>query len=198
MDFQYVSYPELPAELKALILETVEKEWNNLQSTNIQMNAPASVIAAITDDADLNNNLGWHYSESKQHFPFICEYYQFDLPAEVALWIWNNVSTQPANIQVMTSGSHVPPHIDEVRKGALNYIIETGGDVRTVFYNVKNEYADQNATPFTTIPYEKLDVSNDVDIQAERWHTLDTTRIHSVEGINPVKKRIAITISIIE
>ena len=198
MDFQYVSYPELPAELKALILETVEKEWNNLQATNIQMKASESVVSAITEDVDLTNNLGWHYNESKDHFPFICDYYVFDVPAEVALWLWNNVSTQPANIQVMTAGSHVPPHIDEIRKGALNYIIEAGGDVRTVFYNVKEEYAGQNATPFTVIPYEKLDVSNDVDIQAERWHTLDTTRIHSVEGINPVKKRIAITISIIE
>jgi hypothetical protein len=198
MDFSYVSHPTLPPELKALILETVEKEWDNLQSTNIQMYAPPAVIAAINEDVDLTNNLGWHYSESKAHFPFICDYYQFDVPAEVALWLRDNVSSQPANIQVMTSGSHVPPHIDEVRKGALNYVIETGGDVRTVFYNVKNENANENATPFTVIPYEKLDVSNDVEIQAERWHSLDTTRIHSVEGISSVKKRIAITISIIE
>ena len=198
MDFKYESYPPLPAELKALILETVEKEQSNLHTTNIQMNASASVIAAITEDVDLTNNLGWHYSESKAHFPFICDYYVFDVPAEVALWLRDNVSSQPANIQVMTNGSHVPPHIDEIRKGALNYIIDLGGDVRTVFYNVKTENTSQNATPFTVIPYEKLDVSNDVEIQNERWHSLDTTRIHSVEGINPVKKRIAISISILE
>jgi len=198
MDFSYVSHPTLPPELKALILETVEKEWDNLQSTNIQMKASASVVNAITEDVDLTNNLGWHYSESKSHFPFICDYYVFDVPAEVALWLRDNVSTQPANIQVMAGGSHVPPHIDEIRKGALNYIIDLGGDVRTVFYNVKAESSGQNATPFTVIPYEKLDVSNDIEIQAERWHTLDTTRIHSVEGINSAKKRIAISISIIE
>jgi hypothetical protein len=196
MDFKYEAYPPLPPELKALILKTIEKEQSNLKSTNIQMNAPDSVINSITEDVDLTNNLGWHYSESKSHFPFICDYYVFDVPAEVAIWLRDNVSTEPANIQVMAGGSHVPPHIDEIRKGALNYVIETGGDVRTVFYNVKNENANENATPFTVIPYEKLDVSNDVDIQTERWHSLDTTRIHSVEGINTLKKRIAISISI--
>jgi hypothetical protein len=196
MDFKYEAYPPLPPELKALILKTIEKEQSNLKSTNIQMNAPDSVINSITEDVDLTNNLGWHYSESKSHFPFICDYYVFDVPAEVAIWLRDNVSTEPANIQVMAGGSHVPPHIDEIRKGALNYVIETGGDVRTVFYNVKNENANENATPFTVIPYEKLDVSNDVDIQIERWHSLDTTRIHSVEGINTLKKRIAISISI--
>jgi hypothetical protein len=196
MDFKYEAYPPLPPELKALILETIEKEQSNLKSTNIQMNAPDSVINSITEDVDLTNNLGWHYSESKSHFPFICDYYVFNVPAEVAIWLRDHVSKEPANIQVMAGGSHVPPHIDEIRKGALNYVIETGGDVRTVFYNVKNENANENATPFTVIPYEKLDVSNDVDIQTERWHTLDTTRIHSVEGINTLKKRIAISISI--
>lgn len=196
MDFKYEAYPPLPPELKALILETIEKEQSKLKSSNIQMNASEQIINSITEDVDLTNNLGWHYNESKSHFPFICDYYVFDVPAEVSIWLRDNISLEPANIQVMTNGSHVPPHIDEIRKGALNYIIEAGGDVRTVFYNVKNENANENATPFTVIPYEKLDVSNDVDIQTERWHSLATTRIHSVEGINPLKKRIAITISI--
>lgn len=199
MNFKYLSLPPLPAELKQAILDTVEKEWQNVKTTDIQMNTTDDVYNAIYGiDVDLTNNLGWHYKDSKAHFPFICDYYIFDVPAEVKKWLEDNVSYFTAHIQVMANGTHVPPHVDEIRKEAWNYVIEPGGDVRTVFYDVLPEYASQTLTPFTVIPYEKLSVSSDVDIQTERWHSLDTTRIHSVESINTSKKRIAITISITE
>jgi hypothetical protein len=47
----------------------------------------------------------------------------------------------------------------------------------------------------TYIDYDRLDFIEEVVLPTHQWHELNVGKIHSVEGIDPLKKRIIITVS---
>jgi hypothetical protein len=84
-----------------------------------------------------------------------------------------------------------------MRSCAYNYIIETGGDATTCFWKPKDEFNHLKAYAQTVFPYDRLDLVEEVKIDKGRWHRLDTRQIHSVENLDPTKKRISLSLSIL-
>jgi hypothetical protein len=88
-------------------------------------------------------------------------------------------------LQVVTGGKSVAPHIDasSARKDGFLYLLQAGGtDVRTVWYEVKEEYRDQKLIEYTGIPYDKLDIIESHCLEEDTWHWLNFSKIHSVEN----------------
>ena len=70
----------------------------------------------------------------------------------------------------------LPVHTDEGTHTKFVYIIETGGRcVNTLFWNLDNT------------------VQCTYQIPANKWHLLDVTVPHSVQGIEPGMRRISVT-----
>jgi hypothetical protein len=71
-------------------------------------------------------------------------------------------------------------HKDVGRTTAINYILDPGGDsVRTSFYRTR----------------EPESVFYEVDIEPGKWHSLDVSHFHTVNGIAEGRKRVAITLT---
>lgn len=88
-------------------------------------------------------------------------------------------------LQVVTGGSYVAPHIDDpgARSDGYFYLIRSGGiDVRTVWYEVKDEFKDRKLTYYAGIPYNKLDIVESHKLEEDSWHWLNFSKIHSVEN----------------
>jgi hypothetical protein len=120
-------------------------------------------------------------------------------PKELTEWVKENITIpyRGVNIQVMSGGNFVAPHIDEIRNGALNYIIQTGGpDVKTKLYKPKLEYANLKVTPQTVFLYDTIDEVHSETLPTNKWHILDVTQIHSVNNLVPSSSRISISISL--
>lgn len=93
---------------------------------------------------------------------------------------------------MMSNGNVVPPHVDESRSKAVNYLLETGGSASTTFYKPKHEYSNLEITPQIVIPYTRLDVVETAIIPERSWHELTVTSIHGVENLTA--RRIALTL----
>lgn len=86
-------------------------------------------------------------------------------------WIYSFFD-QSYTVRIQTIKNGINPHIDFNRKVAYNYIIDTGGKDACLCYFLPT--------------YESF------KIEEHRWHKLDVSRPHSVEGINDM--RISITV----
>ena len=70
--------------------------------------------------------------------------------------------------------------------------------MQTVFYKVKSEFNNQKAYARTLIPFSKLEVVESVGIPEHRWHKMNISdEIHAVLNLNPTRKRIALSCSIV-
>ena len=87
-----------------------------------------------------------------------------------------------------------------MRDVAYNYVIEAGGsDVRTCFYRPKIEYAhlDTKADVSTFVPYDRIDLVDQVVFDCDRWHEIKVDNIHSVEDLDPASIRLSLTLSVV-
>ena len=198
MYISYLNYPPLPLELEQDILNTVESN-SNFKENDLLVNTDQTTLDLFGEvEYDPNNNIGYPYTEARKHFPKLVDYYFLDPSLAVKDWVYKNISEDVTiNIQVMTNGTNVPPHIDEVRTSAINYLITTGGNATTDFYKPKTAFEHLPVTAQTAIPYKKLDLQQSQHIAPKVWHKLSVTKIHSVENINPQLKRIALTLSLV-
>lgn len=197
MYISYLDYPPLPTDLERDILNTIES-YSNFEKNNLLVNADLDTINLLGEsEYTAETNIGYHYSQARKHFPNLVDYYFLDPSEHVKEWVLTNISKDVTiNIQVMTNGIYVPPHIDEVRTSAINYLISTGSAL-TNFYEPKPEFTDLLVTAQTAIPYERLDLKESSKIEKHVWHRLDVRKIHSVENIDPQAKRISLTLSIV-
>jgi len=209
--FTYLDFPEIPEELIEQILYYTENPISNFHDTDqfleyVQNNsrdslniaADPGIVEAITGlEIDWNKSLGYPISEATKHFKNLAQFDFLGVNEDLDKWVRENISRDVAyvSIQSMYGGTTITPHVDEMRKYAFNYVIETGGESRTVFYKPKQEFEHLTAYPQTIFPYEKLDVIEDIQIEPFRWHSLDTSTIHSVENLDPLKKRISLSLS---
>jgi hypothetical protein len=198
MYISYLDYPSLPIGLEQDILNTV-KSNSNFKENNLLVNADQTTLDLIGKvEYDPNNNIGYPYLEARKYFPTLVDYYFLDPSPAVKDWVHTHINKDVTiNIQVMTNGTHVPPHIDEVRTYAINYLISAGGNATTDFYEPKVKFENVSVTAQTAIPYEKLDLKESKQIAEKVWHKLSVTKIHSVENITPQLKRIALTLSLV-
>lgn len=198
LHINYLSFPPLPDALEQEILD-IAHQAEIFHANDIHVNASRETLEVIGHvDYNPDTNLGYHYSTAKEHFPSMSNYHFLEASDNIRKWVAENINPSlTAHIQVIDQGTIIPPHIDEVRSKAVNYIVEPGGNSITSFYYVKGEYQNLLVTPQTSIPYERLSVMESVLIQPKMWHSLDVTQIHGVTNMNPLQKRIALTLSVI-
>jgi hypothetical protein len=215
---EYKDYPQLPDWLIDHLYNILDdqasqpitydddfKERMLKEADMLMGGADQATLDAIAHlDFNPDDTLGGPFTDANAYIPFNQRLARFDfIPVDKVVidWVTKNIPEKVigVNLQVMYAGEIITPHIDELRHYALNYTLERGGDdVQTVFYKVKPEFADQKAYARTLIPFEKIDVVESVGIPTNRWHKMNISdEIHSVLNLDPERKRIALSCSIV-
>jgi hypothetical protein len=214
----YKDYPQLPQWLVDHLYKILETNTNQPikydDDFKERMIKEAEMLMGGADQATLDaiafldyneeDTLGGPFTDPTAYDFFTETLARFDfIPVDQVVidWVTENIPEKVigVNLQVMYAGEIITPHIDELRHYALNYTLERGGDnVQTVFYKVKPEYSNQKAYPRTLIPFSKLDVIESEGIPEHAWHKMNISdEIHSVLNLDPTRKRIALSCSII-
>jgi len=198
---KYPAYPLMPEEIKQEIFDVVAKSENTRLDT-LLISSSEEILNLVENAYDPNINkskLGYSGQEARERFPGLVKYSFIDVSDTISKWVNTHIPIKydSINIQVMEEGSIIPPHIDELRSKAYNYLIQTGGDVSLIFYEL-NDYKDNTwIHPQMFIPYDKVTKKEEIKVPLDRWHLLPANKIHSVENINPGSKRISLTLSVI-
>jgi hypothetical protein len=145
---------------------------------------------------DYEDSLGYPISQANVLFNNLAQFDFLKVSDNILEWIRNNITPNPAlvTIQVMHGGPVVIPHVDEGRSYVYNYLLDTGGAV-TKFYKNSKGYENLTAYPQTVFTYDRIEEIETINIQTNRWHYLDVSKIHNVENIQPSQKRISISLS---
>ena len=212
MYFTYLDLPPLPKDIETRILEIVESPIYNFHSSeefvrhtienrnNLNIEASEEIIKAIKNvEYNPNDSLGYHLSEVWNHFKDLAEFDFLEVSEEIKEWVKYNINLNVAHvsIQAMYGGKTITPHVDEMRSFAYNYVIDTGGETSTCFWEPREEYKHLKVYAQTVFPYNRLNLLEEVKIEKGRWHKLDTRIIHSVENLDPSKKRISLSLSVL-
>lgn len=210
MYFTYLDLPPVPKYLEAKILSIVDKPLANFHDSeafveyieqnrsDLNISAGQEVIDAIKNiEIDYSKSLGFPLSEAWEHFKELAHFDFLEVTEEINDWAKSNIDQNLAHvsIQAMYGGTTITPHIDEMRTKALNYVISTGGNSKTCFYKPKKEFEHLIAYPQTIFPFDRLELVQEVCIEPYKWHSLDVTKIHSVENLDPKLKRISLSVS---
>lgn len=212
MYFTYLDFPSIPKDIEEQILYVMDNPICNFHSSeeflqhtienrnNLNIEASEEIINAIKNiEYNPDNSLGHHLSDVRKYFSNLAEFDFLEVNDAVKQWVKDaiNVNVSYVSVQAMYGGKTITPHIDEMRSYAYNYIIETGGDASTCFWKPKKEFEHLKSYAQTVFPYNRLDLVEEIKIEPGRWHRLDTSQIHSVENLDPTKKRISLSLSIL-
>lgn len=215
--FEYKPYPSLPDWLIQHLYKILNEQASNpityddnfkdrmLKEAEVWMGGADQETLDAIADVDFNeaDTLGGQFTDATAYIPFDQQLARFDfIPVDdvVTKWVEENIPEKVigVNLQVMYGGEIITPHIDELRHYALNYVLERGGDnVQTNFYNVKEEWAHQQPYARTLIPFDKIQLAEAHGISEQQWHKMDINTIHSVTNLDPTKKRISLSCSIV-
>lgn len=196
----YKDFPPVPNHIVEQILTDVSKI--NFQTNDFNLTADDNLLESIKQFAPVPGDkvLGVAFNEAQQYYTEKIASFAFINPCnDLITWAKENITIpfRAVNIQVMTGGEFVVPHIDEIRSGGLNYILQTGGPtVKTKFYKPKNEYSNLKATPQTAFLYETIEEIYSETLPLNKWHVLDVTQIHSVNDLVASSSRVSISISL--
>jgi hypothetical protein len=92
---------------------------------------------------------------------------------------------------VVDSSSIFPPHCDRVRRTAINYVVDTGGDdVTTTFY--EQVRLGDDFSKAANINYNDVTIAHREVLKEKTWYAFDTQRFHSVENITGSRFYLAI------
>jgi len=195
MEFKYLDLPALPDTIVESILSLVTASTGN-SFDELQLNSVDDNLLEVLKNvpAPKDNSLGILMSERNAYFKDYAKFEFLEVNQVIKDWINSNIFPIPVHIgiQCMHSGKYITPHIDEARKYAYNYIIETG-DAHLCLWEAKDEYTDCIAYPQTIFPYERIKLADKIVIDKNKWHLLDTNKIHSVENISG--RRISLSLS---
>ena len=198
MDYlEYPDFPLMPNDIKQEILQIV-KEAETEYLDDLLINSTPEVIEWVKEAYEGESELGFTGQEARKMFPGLVNYHFLEVSDKIAEWVSTFVEDPGSiNVQVMEKGTIVAPHIDEIRTSAYNYLLDTGGDASLHFYKLNNSKDEKLIVPQAFIPYDKITSVQETKISTDVWHTLPTTKIHSVENIDINKQRISLTVSII-
>lgn len=104
-------------------------------------------------------------------------YKQFDLPTELKQWFYDNLpipSTHEVMLQQYEGIKEGTKHIDRIRDFSYNYVLLTGGDTVTSWY-------DEEGTLLDAIHYEPFE-----------WYRHEGSVRHGVSNMS--SKRLAVTV----
>jgi hypothetical protein len=201
MNFKYEDHlPKLPDNIIAEIYRLIENPISNHHTSDdsLQLNSIDKKLLDELKEFTYNesDSLGFHMDTASNHFSNLAS---FDfLPASNLIndWVNKNINPRPAlvTIQVMHSGEKITPHVDEGRTSVYNYILETGGGI-TKFYKNAKGYEHLTVYPQTIFTYDRIEETETINIETNRWHYLNVTKIHNVENIQLNQKRISLSLS---
>lgn len=197
-NFKYLNFPQVPQHL----IESVYKclnEQHDIDSTHTfkKFKIDAYQIDKIEESYIIDNTLlGVAGDEAVEKYPDLSTFMFTKAPADIHQWCNDNILEGcTVHIQYFTGGSFFLPHVDLIRNRAYNYLIETGNAV-TCFWQPKKEYSHLKATPNTFIPYDRIELVEEITIEKNKWHQLAVDKIHSVEKIKST--RLSLTISLVD
>ncbi len=84
----------------------------------------------------------------------------------------------------------LPPHQDDpaMRNNGIQLLLKPGGQqVKTAWWQVKEEFKNLPIIPDCCIPYSKLDKVDEAYIEEDYWHFMDVNTIHSVENLESIR-----------
>ena len=198
-----IIYRDFPIVPKHIVDKVLDIALNvNFLENDFNLTTDSNLLESIKEfTPNINYNiLGVAFNQAQQYYKEKIASFAFvNPPEELTEWVKENITLpyRGVNIQVMSGGEFVAPHIDEIRKGGLNYIIQTGGpDVKTKLYKPKLEYANLKVTPQTVFLYDTIDEVYSETLSINKWHILDVTQIHSVNNLDPLGVRISISVSL--
>lgn len=186
----YKKYSEIPSLPKELADECVF-----IAEHNVKNNVPMVVFYGRYETENKNsaayNDPGKEYLETGGEQSGGVGF--FDIPSRLNLDICNFyksvnhplIKNEKYFIQVCTGGKFVGPHVDDSNSRAEGflYLIKSGGsDVRTRWYELKEEYSHLSLTEYSVIPYSRLNIVEDHRLEENTWHWLNFNKIHSVEN----------------
>jgi len=93
-------------------------------------------------------------------------------------------------LQVVAGADFVAPHIDDPhrRSEGMLYLLKAGGsNVRTQWYEPKEEFKDFELANYSCIPKDKLNLVEDQCLEENCWHWLNFSKIHGVENQESVR-----------
>ena len=193
--FEYLNYPSIPLDLKNHILELAFKNSSHSIERFKNFYVDGKIESAVDEKySTVELGLGIPVKEAET-LPGICVMTMFQSD-EVTSWVRKNIidSFSAVHIQSFDQGSLFFPHVDLIRKTAINYLIESG-DADTIFFEPIEEFKNLVPKPSTYIPHSRIKEIKKIKIDEGKWHQLDVSKIHNVENIK--SRRLAITISFI-
>jgi hypothetical protein len=214
MNFRYEDHlPTLPPEIIAELYQLIDKPIDNHHTsqevfnyltnkittdTGLQLNAVNDQLLEKLKGLNCikEDSLGFPMDTAHKHFNDLATFDFLPVSNIITEWVNKNISPAPLLItaQVMHGGTTITPHIDEARTYVYNYIIETGGAVTRFYKNAKG-YEHLTAYPQTIFTYDRIEEIETINIETNRWHYLNVSKMHSVENIQPGQKRISLSLS---
>ena len=157
------------------------------------------------------NDIGYGYDHKKGNRSLIsCRYVLAGIKDYKPLMDWLNQNIpclHPSLIvlaQTQTSEGNMPSthivHSDMGREFALNYMIDTGGDAITSWYQengkqlhrTKIQRGQQSDSGF--VDYNNLELLESVVLEKNKWYLISTNVLHDVDNIIGARKSISIGI----
>jgi hypothetical protein len=214
MNFKYLyDIPTIPQEIIEEIYQLIEnpiEDHNDsaevhLYKTQEIASRPDLQLSAVNQDLldtfsnyshDHEDSLGYPISQANVLFNDLAKFDFLKVSDNILEWAYVNINPKPAlvTIQVMHNGPTIIPHVDEGRIFVYNYLLDTGGAITRFYKNAKG-YEHLTAYPQTVFTYDRIEVIETIDIEPNRWHYLDVTKVHNVENIQPGRKRISLSLS---
>jgi hypothetical protein len=214
MNFKYLyDIPTIPQEIIEEIYQLIENPIGDhndpkevyLYKTQEIASRPDLQLSSVNQDLldtfsnyshDHEDSLGYPISQANVLFNDLAKFDFLKVSDNILEWTYVNISPKPAlvTIQVMHNGPTIIPHVDEGRTFVYNYLLDTGG-ATTRFYKNAKGYEHLTAYPQTVFTYDRIEVIETIDIEPNRWHYLDVTKVHNVENIQPGRKRISLSLS---
>jgi hypothetical protein len=91
-------------------------------------------------------------------------------------------------------GPFCAPHIDDVgkRRHGLQLLLKSGGDnVKTAWYEPKEQFKHLPVIDYCGIPYSKIDLKLETCIEENYWYWMKFDSIHSIENLQSLRIFIA-------
>jgi len=194
MNFQYLeNLPRLPSdiinEVVAIANGTLQAKYTNLyHGQDVRPNSND-----IPDDS-----LGYPMSEFRKYFENAINIDFLEATDIIKEWVFSSILPRPdfVSVQSMSGWHTLTPHVDVGRIRAYNYIIDDAG-ASLCFWKPIEKFKNLKTYPQTVFTYDMLDLEEEIRPTLHKWHTLDVTKIHSVEHIDLNIRRISLSLSYI-
>jgi hypothetical protein len=190
--FNYCDFPIPPNEVRQEVYTIIQE--SKFQNTESDLLLVTDGTVEVLPDPAWNTNIGLPLSVVRNVIPNRAIFYFLETNKLIKEWAHDCIPIRfnGINIQIIKDGNVIIPHVDEVRSIAYNFQFETG-NASTCFYKPKDE--SLIVSPQTYIPYNMIYKVFEVTIEPNKWHTINVSKIHSVENITGT--RVGLSLSVV-